>query len=282
MALTRSVPANLRYATRRLLRGRSSSLAMILLLAVGIGGVVAVFSFVNALLLRPLPVRDPGQLAWIGTRDRTAGLQSSFTYPDFRALQDGGGPFSQVAAFGPQKVRLSVGSGAPTDAVGAFVSASYFPMLDVPPFRGRMLGGGTTTEVVLSHATWRGRFAADPGIIGRTISLNGVPFTVVGVAPPAFGGTISLVRLEFWIPLEAYSRVVSGGVLDTRNHRWLQVIGRVKPGLAITSVHPALKGFEASLPGSPGLEGHPRVEVQPLAGLNGEARTGVLRAAGLL
>jgi putative ABC transport system permease protein len=275
---------NLRYAARSLRREAGFTAVAALTLALGIGGTTAVFSFLNALLLRPLPVHEPARLVWVGGIENGEPV-SSFSYPDYLALREGSTGLEALAAFDMSRVRAGVGDAARA-TVGAFVSDNYFGALGVRPAAGRFFNAAETAPggppaVVLGHTYWERAFAADPGIVGRTVHLNGTPFTVVGVAPRGFGGTISLVALDFWAPLSAHPVLFPGRNLNSRGTRSLQLVGRLAPGATREAASGMLSAYARGLPAPAGA---PRREmvVEPLGGLNGEGRAGAFGVTALL
>ena len=278
------LPQNLRYAARSLRREVGFTAVAALTLALGIGGTTAVFSFLNALLLRPLPVHEPARLVWVGGMEDGETV-SSFSYPDYLALREGSTGLEALAAFDMSRVRIGMGEAARA-TVGAFVSDNYFGALGVRPAAGRFFNAAETAPggplaVVLGHAYWERAFAADPGIVGRTVHLNGSAFTVAGVAPRGFGGTISLVAMDFWAPLSAHPVLFPGQNLHSRGTRSLQLVGRLAPGATREAAGGMLSAYARGLPAAAGA---PRrgIVVEPLAGLNGEGRTGAFGVTTLL
>ena len=282
-----AVRADVRYGARKLARDPWFTLVAVAVLALGIGGTTAVFSFVDALLLKELPVRDSSRLVWIGAPGATGDRVSSFSYPELEELRRGPSGLADLAAFGFRTFRLGTAGGAPV--VGAVASERYFSVLGVRPARGRLFvpgdaAPGAEPVAVLSHDLWRRRFGSDPGVVGRTIQVNGRAVTVAGVAPPGFGGTVSLVGLDLWIPLSAYPALFPGESLDSRGHRWLQLFGRMPPGADRRVVAERLTALaRGSAPADAELGLAPRrIFVEPLGGLNGSGRRGATGVGGLL
>ena len=236
------------YAARSLQQAPTFATAAVLTLAVGIGATTAVFSILDAALLKPLPVRDPGQLATVnpfrGTRP------GALSYPVFRDLSAQQDVFSDIAASGSADFESVRVEGAPQEldhVDGAFVSANYFTMLGVPPALGRMfttLDGESAGEpvAVISDAFWERQFALDPTVVGRTVFLNKTPFTIVGVAPRGFfGDRVGTVR-DIWIPILAQPRL-GRDLLDVRTASWFRTIGRLKEGLTEQQANVILTGL---------------------------------------
>ncbi len=222
--------SDLRLAFRGLARQRLVSVVVVLSLALGIGANAVIFSLVNALLLRPLPVPEPDRLLRIGRTVRGDGFDA-LSYAEFRALQ-GGAPSLAVLAHQPNNVVLSV-DGEPLEETMEIVSESYFRTLGLalPLGRGFAPEAGLTRGAhpvaVISDQLWRRRFAADPGVVGRAVKVNGHPFMVVGVAPPAFRGTFAGIDVALWLPLGMHAQVLPDEpALDDPRYRFLLVIAR--------------------------------------------------------
>ncbi|HTY41942.1 MAG TPA: ABC transporter permease, partial [Thermoanaerobaculia bacterium] len=223
---------DLRYAVRSLGKSPGFAAAAILILALGIGANTALFSLVDAVVLHPLPgVAHPEDLV-----DATG---ERFSYPAYLSIRDQTpGSFEGLAAWQQRSLSLSA-DGAAQPAHGAIVSGNYFDVLGVRPAIGRLLRPVDETSgagvAVMSGALWRSRFGADPAIIGKSVQLNGVPITVVGVAPAGFRGTGFGISPDFWIPIGAWPQLSTGHFrglsLLTRNWVWLEVFGRLRQGV---------------------------------------------------
>jgi predicted permease len=247
--------SNLRLALRMLFRTPAITTIAILSLAVGIGANAAIFSLYNQMLLRPLPVRDPAGLVNLGAPGPKHGSQSSnnagsseytFSYPMFRDLERAKTRFSGIAAHRLIETNLSF-KGQTTSASGMQVSGSYFGLLGLTPAAGRLIGPGDDRTpgahqvVVLSHAYWRTRFALTPAVIGDTLTVNGVPMTVIGVAPEGFTGTTLGTLPEVFVPLSMRERLVAGWKgLDDRRNYWAYVFARLQPGVTIEQAKAAV------------------------------------------
>jgi len=246
---------DLRYAVRTLRMSPAFTLIAALSLALGIGANTAIFSLIHALLLRPLPgVHAPEQLVALGDPSRTGSLSQGnvrtdlFSYPLYEQMRDHNQSFSGLAASGRSN-RLVVGTGSSgggkppggtETARGRIVSGNYFSVLGVPAFRGRTFTAaedrvpGSDPIVVISHSYWTRRFAQDPGVVGRPITLNGSPFTVAGIAPPGFTGDVVGFPTDVWIPLMMQLQVTTGRpYLDRWDTSWLLLLGRLKPGVSL-------------------------------------------------
>lgn len=225
---------DLRYALRTLRRSPGFTLVAVLTLALGIGLNTAIFSVVNGVLLRPLPFRAPDQLVRLHhVHPEKAAEGGPFSPQDLEDLQAGAAGFEGLAAYlhvpGETGINLT-GEGEPLQVQGAYVSKEFFPLLGVNAARGRTLRPeenvpGADRVAVLSDAFWRGRFNADPAVVGRTLTLDGEPFTVVGIMPPSF--SYPAREAEMWVPI---SRIGEDNIPHERGLRWMEVVGRLRPG----------------------------------------------------
>jgi len=233
---------DLRYALRMLRRSPGFAAAAILSIAVGIGANTAIFSMINAVLLRTLPVQRPGELVQLSTAS-PRGDDSNFSYPQFTQLRDASRALSSLCASGGTgRMRMAVsvsGSDAMPESVQAErVSGNFFSTLEVEAALGRTLMDaddreGATPVAVISHGLWQRRFGLDPRVVGQTLVLDDVPFTIVGVAPRGFFGFEVGVRPEVWWPLHQAPRVAPGTVLANQGWTWLRLVGRLKPGASL-------------------------------------------------
>ena len=252
---------DLRYGLRMLRKNPGFTAVAVLTLALGIGANTAIFSLIDAVMLRSLPVRDPSQLVvlrWTAhkepRRNRTSSFGDcwneesgenpsgcSFPYPVFEQIRSGKDAFSGVTAFaGPAELILT-GQGAPRLAEGEVVSGDYFSTLGVNPVVGRALGPeddslSASPAVVLSFAFWQSVFGGDRSVIGRVISLSGVPFTVVGIAEPNFTTHSPGNTQDLFLPLSMLPRENIGWGKDalSLNNWWLVIMARLKPGVSLT------------------------------------------------
>lgn len=222
---------DLRFALRLMLKSPGFSLLAILTLALGIGANSAIFSVVNALLLRPLPLQDPAQLVRVyETQKLPAGFRGSASAANLRDWQEQNSVLSGLAAFQYQNFAL-LGRESPQRLLGAMVSANYFRVLGAQPLLGRTFVDGEDkadagSPVVISEALWHSQFAGDPNIVSQKISLDGHQATVVGVMPQSFRFPSS--RNQVWTPL-----VISPAALAARGSHGLEVIGRLRPGITL-------------------------------------------------
>ena len=240
--------SNLRLALRMLVRTPALSAIAILSLAIGIGANAAIFSLYNQMLLRPLPVQDPYRLVNLGAPGPKPGSQSSnqagatenvFSYAMFRDLEKARTGFSGIAAHRSFEANIGY-QGQTTARQGNLVSGSYFGVLGLAPAAGRLIGPdddrtpGAHEVVVLSHGFWQTRFAMSPSVIGQTLMVNGVPMTIIGVAPEGFTSTTLGFLPSVYVPLSMRERL-SGGWKGFENRRsyWAYLFARLAPGTTI-------------------------------------------------
>jgi predicted permease len=229
------------YATRLLHRTPVFTLTAILSLTIGIGANAAIFSLADALLLRPRPgISDPATLVDVGRTQRGQGFDN-MSYPNYVDYRDRNTVFSGLASyrFGSEPMGLAGRTGAER-VFGAPVSGNYFDVLGVRMALGRGFlpsedrAGASEPVTVLSHRLWQRRFEGARDILGRTIHLNGRPFTVVGVTAPGFVGN-TLMDTDLWIPTTTYPVTAARdpGMLTNRAAVWMVAVGRLKPGVTL-------------------------------------------------
>ncbi|HZP62382.1 MAG TPA: ABC transporter permease [Terriglobales bacterium] len=240
---------DLRYATRMLLRVPAFTTVAVLTLALGIGANTAIFTLINAVMLKMLPVRHVDRLVVLGdptaAHNRSSGTPQTdiFSYPLYREIRDHNSVFEGVLAAGEvhrMRANKTSGESISDDVLGVLVSGNYFSVLGVNAFVGRTLsedddktpGGGPVA--VISYSMFRNRFNSDTSVLGSTIDLNGYPFTIVGVAPPDFHGQVIGDVQEAWIPVMMQAQVMRGRKwLDDPKSSWLTSMARLKPGVSI-------------------------------------------------
>ncbi|HET7565939.1 MAG TPA: ABC transporter permease [Gemmatimonadaceae bacterium] len=244
------------YAVRTLTRQKGFSAVMLLILALGIGANTAIFTLIDAFLLRTLPVPHPEQLITIGDPTRTGGVSEGtprtdiVSYPVYADLRDQNHAVTGLYASG-RTGRLDVligdtnGAGASVSGGaehprGRFVSGNYFRVLQVPAYAGRTFAPdedrvpGDDPVVVISYAYWQQRFAGARSAIGRTITVNGTPLTIIGVTPPGFTGDIVGQPTEMWLPLMMQPSIMPHSPwLTDRSVSWLILMGRLTPGVTL-------------------------------------------------
>jgi predicted permease len=230
---------DIKHAWRTLTQSRAFTAAAVISLALGIGANATIFSLINALLLRPLPVGESSQLIRIHSTLRGSGYYN-LSYPEYVYYRDHNSVFSGVLAHFPTlPMTLAATHMEPETITGEIVSGNYFSVLGIRPALGRDflpeedLTAGAHPVVILSHSLWQKRFNSDASAVGKAIRLNGHPFTVVGIAPPGFHGAFSVPSSELWVPLMMQDQVRPGmGKLGDRSSRLLMGIGRLKRGIS--------------------------------------------------
>jgi predicted permease len=265
-----SLVQDLRYALRLLRKSPAFTVTAVLSLGIGIGMNTAIFSLLDAVLLRNLPVRSPEELVVLAER---SGSQESFSIsgPAFTALKENN-TLTGLSAFRPWRIRTTI-HGDPQMANGQLVSGDYFQLLGVRAFLGRTLTEhddrvpGANPVAVLSFRYWQREFNSDPSAIGRTIELQGYPFTIIGVTAPEFFGLEPGKEVEITVPLTMQPVVMPGApLLNSPNAKWLRLVGRRKPDVLLTQAHANLSlRWAALLAASPRRRGAPdsRLEVLP-------------------
>jgi predicted permease len=248
-----------RYALRQFRMAPVFTAAAVLTLALGIGGSTAIFTLIHAVMLRSLPVSDPARLYRIGDGTNCCvegGPQDRwgmFSFPLFERLKAETPEFEEVAAFQAGGARVSVRrQGVETAARplrSEYVTGNYFSTLGVGAFEGRVFTAAddrpsSAPVVVLSHHVWQGTYGGDPAIVGGTLSVEGHPFTVIGVAPPGFfGETLRGDPPDLWMPVQQEPVIDGGGALLRESiPAWLRVIGRLRPGASVEGMAPRLTG----------------------------------------
>jgi len=238
---------DVRYGARMLANSPGFTLIVVLTLALGIGANGTIFSLVNALLLRPLPVDKPDQLTAVYTSDFSSGDYGGSSYPDYVDFRDRNDVLEGLVAYQPRPFSLSVNN-VTERAFGEVVSGNYFSVLGVKLALGRGFlpeedrVPGTHPVVVISHQLWRGRYGGDPGVIGRSLTLNGHPFTIVGVAAENYSGLIRGIGETLWVPAMMTDQVSPGRrSLTSRGDRGWLLMGRLREGVTIGQARAAFR-----------------------------------------
>jgi macrolide transport system ATP-binding/permease protein len=237
---------DLRYGLRILVKNPGFAIVAILTMALGIGANTAVFSVINGLLLRPLPgILDQNRLITL-IRTQPTGPFDSFGYPDYCDLRDRTQTLTGIAAH--TWAPLTLGS---ERVLGDLVSENYFEVLEAKPAIGRLLAPSDDSDVaVLSYGLWRRRFGGNPSAVGSSVTINGYPFTVVGVTQEGFRGSTSNDAYDVWVPVKTQPRTLprlSDGILQNRSSGWLRMFGRLKPGVDIRAAEAEMKTIAAQL-----------------------------------
>jgi predicted permease len=249
---------SIRCAARQFRVSPVFTAAAVLMVALGIGGTTAIFTLIDAVMLRSLPVRDPARLYRVGDGDDTIaqgrhGRWGFFSFPLYERLKSGAPEFEDITAFGAGNQLSARRQGAADAArplLAEYVTGTYFSTLGVGALRGRVFAqdddrASAPPVVVLSHHSWQGDYGADPEVVGSTLVVEGHPFTVIGVAAPGFfGETVRAHPPDLWIPLQQEPMIAGGGSLLRQSiTSWLAVIGRLRPGASISEMNPRLTGI---------------------------------------
>ncbi|MGH9837916.1 MAG: ADOP family duplicated permease [Blastocatellia bacterium] len=251
---------DLRYGARMLTKQPGFALIAVMTLALGIGANAAIFSLVNMVLLRPLPVAQPEQIVEVTPVLKGADL-GMFSYPLYVDFRDRNEALAGLAAYRFAPMSLSR-QGANERVWGYLVSGNYFDMLGVRAFRGRMFtqaedrAPGAHPVAVVSYGSWQRRFGGDPALIGKTVTLNNHGFTVVGIAPPEFNGTVLIFTPEIYVPLMMARQIEPGSNwLENRRNGVLLGLGRLKPGVTAAQARVSLEALAHGMAGElPGIE----------------------------
>ncbi len=229
-----TVLADVRFSLRMLRKSPGFTIAAVLTLALAIGANAVVFAVLNALVLRPIRVPEPQSLYAIQRGNDEA---INHSYLDYRDLRDRNRSFDGLTAYNLASVGLDTGNN-PTPAWIYEVTGNYFDALKIHPYLGRFFhasdehGPNSAPYIVLPYAYWQSRFQSDRGVVGRVVQLNKHPFTILGVAPPEFRGTLAFIFPDFWAPMVNQEQIEGSTVLDARGHREiLMVLGHLKAGV---------------------------------------------------
>lgn len=260
---------DVRYAWRQLRKNPGFTAVAVLTLALGVGANTSIFTVVNGLLLKTLPVREPQQLVVVGDPTQ-AGHRSNgtpdtgvFSYPLYKEFRDRNSVFQGLcAAASDHHIEIDTGQGGFSDEkiTGRMVSGNYFTLLGLEPAVGRLFTDADDTSenanpvAVLGYDYWQRKFALSPSIIGQTIRLNDYPFTVVGVAPAGFEGDIVGEQMALFVPLSMQPEIVRGRHwLKSGNDSWLSLIGRLRAGITPTQAEANVNlAFQQALKGDYG------------------------------
>lgn len=292
---------DLRYAVRGLRKSPAFTLVALLTLALGIGVNSSIFSVVNAILFRPLPVERPGELVDIYGRQSTSSEHATHSYPNYLSYRSATSTLSGLIGYSNFFANLSI-EGSSDLVIGELVTDNYFQTLGVRPEMGRTFAADETqaidasTYAVISDRFWKSKFAGAPGIVGKTFRMNGLVYTIVGVAPPEFRGMVPAVTAQMWIPATMAEKVeplgnqrVTGRSPGTtrferRGQHWLWLKGRMKPGVTPAQVRAEFDGLVRRLGEEhPEIMAKERVAIVPTRDvrINPDA-DGVVAPAGLL
>jgi predicted permease len=244
---------DVRYGIRTLAKSPSFTAMAVLTLALGIGANTSIFSLLDQAILRALPVKDPGHLVLVSDAEYRSGWSTSdnnqmvYSYPHYKEVRDNISLLDGVIA--RAHVPLSVASrGVAERAGGDVVSGNFFSVLGIRPALGRVLVPeddrvpGASPVAVLSYGYWQSRFGGDPGVVGRKISLNAYPFTVVGVAAPGFAGLLKGQNVDVFVPIAMKRELTPewNGLVE-RDIMWLNIFARLRPGISRAQAEAAIQ-----------------------------------------
>jgi predicted permease len=245
---------DIRYGLRMLARSPGFAVVVILTLALGVGVNTAFFSVANFVVLRPLPVRDPGQLFVLAMREKAASEILDVSYPDFLDYRKQSSAFSDMLAY-----RLGVDGFATDDRadriISSYVTGNYFSMLGIQPAIGRLiepaegLMPGSDPVIVLGYSYWQRRFGSDPGVVGKQALLNGKPVTIIGVAQKQFPGVCYFLEMDAYVPISQSASATDSfwTARDERGEASLFVLARLKPGVSLKQARASLNMVSAHL-----------------------------------
>ena len=231
---------DLRYGAKMLWKSKGVTVVAVLSLAIGIGANSAIFSILNSLLLRPRPVSHPEQLVELYVSEGEQRPYSTTSYPSYIDLRDRNDVLSGLAAYGIRQFKF--GDANEVEQIwGEAVSGNYFDVLGVVAQRGRTFSADEDVVprrnpvAVISHSLWQRRFNSDPELIGKTVTLNEQPLTVIGIAPPQYTGMIRGLSIEIWVPTAMMPAVepIGDRTLTSRGNRGLFLVGRLKPDVTL-------------------------------------------------
>jgi predicted permease len=286
---------DIRYAVRWLLRSPGFAAVAILSLGLGVGVNTAMFSLVDSLLFRPLPVSEPDRLVDVFTSSSDLSDYATSSYADFVDLKARNTVFSDMMGYSPMFAPMALGERSRL-VLGQVVTSNHFSLLGVGPYMGRLLvpsddEPGAERVVVISHRMWQREFGSRSDIIGQGLTLRGLPYTIVGVAPASFTGVVPLLTPELWLPVAHVEEVEPAGIsdyvpspegrtlLERRGARWMFVKGRLRPGVIAEQAHANVALIGAQL-----QTAHPQTnkDRQISAIATSEVRMLVPQAAGVL
>ena len=249
-----SLSQDLSFAIRTLRKNPGFAAVAVLTLALGIGGNATVFSWIRAVLLNPLPgVVHSEQIAAVETIMPSGEFHTS-SYPDYRDFRDQNHVFSALIGFELSGVDMSLRNDAPPERVwGIIATENYFDVLGVHAAIGRTFHAepnqalNSDPYIVLGQSLWKRLFASDPKVVGRTVHINGHPFTVIGVAPPHFFGTIVGIDAQYFVPMMMQPEVLPGENIEQRAPTFVHIAGRLRPGVTIAQAQSEFTTIAAHL-----------------------------------
>ncbi|HEX8077639.1 MAG TPA: ABC transporter permease, partial [Chthoniobacterales bacterium] len=251
---------DIRYGLRQLIKHPAFTIIAVVTLALGIGANTAIFSVVNAVLLKPLPFPDPDQLVAIGmtdTRRKDQTTLGSLSYPDFYDFRDQSRTLAFSAVYRDRSMALTGTDGGAASLRGVKASGEFFDVLGIKPKIGRAFvredeqpGGGTGGfKVIISHDFWQKNFAGDPNVVGRTVVLDRRPHTVIGVMPAGFQFPIQNDPVDLYVSTAEDAANPDGSTPQTkqRGSHGMQAVARLKPGATVAQAQSDLSAIAAAL-----------------------------------
>lgn len=249
-----SLLQDIQFGLRTLRKSPGFTAVAVLTLALGMAANTTMFSMVNSVLLRPLPVPHADQIVVVATEQKNNPYYSAFSYPDFVDLQKQAEGFSGLFAYELSIAGLSADGTASHVAV-SFVSGNFFSTLGIQPARGRLIlptegtQPGSDPILVLGYAYWQSRFGGNPSVVGKQVLMNGHPVTIVGVAPKDFHGVYAIVDCQGYLPLSMATTIEddTNGLWTNRGDREIHVLGRLKAGTSVKQAEASLNVVAARL-----------------------------------
>jgi macrolide transport system ATP-binding/permease protein len=244
---------DIRFGVRMLAKRPAVTLVAVLTLALGIGANTAIFSGVSAFLMRPLPVPEPDRLVRPLEMTEDRGTTDEMSYPDFLDYRNQATSIVDLAA--EDMIQVAIDAENQNDVIwGQVVSANYFDVVQVKPTMGRSFlpdedkAVGASPVVVLGHGFWQRRMGSDPNVVGKTVQLNNRAYQVIGVAPQSFSGTKFALAMDFWVPISMAEELRRNeNILADRGSHWMNVIGRLKPGVSLAQASAEMSAIGARL-----------------------------------
>jgi macrolide transport system ATP-binding/permease protein len=243
--------ADVRYSFRSLIKSPGLTLAAILSLGLGIGANTTIFTWVQAVLFRPIPLAAEPSTIRIAAMENREGQSRSWSYPNFVDFRDRA-KLIDIVGQDDQTFSIAVDDTAER-AWGALVSGNYFDVMGIRPAAGRFFTAqddvtpGGHPVAVLSYANWQRRFAGDPSVIGKQITINNTPITIIGVAPEGFIGSFLGVSSAAWVPMAMQKEMMGGDRMNQRGNGWFQAIVRLKPGVSAEQAQAEASSIMAQL-----------------------------------
>ena len=279
---------DLRYAVRMLAKNPGFTVIAVLTLGLGLGANTAIFSLINTVLLRPLPVERPDRLVTLNNATDQR-MFPAFSYPNYKDFRDRNDVFSGLMGYHFAQLSLSH-DGVNERLWGYLVTGNYFETLGVKAALGRVISAdddqspGAHPVAVMSYKCWRQRFGGEPGVIGKNVIVNGRGYTIIGVAQPGFSGTEVVVEPEMWFPMAMQAQIEIGSQwLDDREWKTVSVIGRLRTGVSVRQAQTSLNSIAQQLEREfPSINEGMRITLLSPGFAGGWMRGAIMGFAGLL